>query len=79
MTEMLIENVRMGSVQRGRYPQSEPQSFVPWWILEIAYADYASRYSNSQSLERLVERGGFGREELLGHLRAELNRRHERG
>ena len=46
-------------------------STIPWWLAEEAYAYYASRYGTSQSLERLAERGGFGREELLMLLRKE--------
>ena len=48
-----------------------PPSTIPWWLAEEAYAYYASRYGTSQSLERLAERGGFGREELLMLLRKE--------
>lgn len=40
-------------------------SFVPWWLAEIAYRQYVSQFGKQQSLERLAERGGFGREELL--------------
>lgn len=40
-------------------------STIPWWLAEVAYAEYAKRYGTRQSLERLNERGGFGREELL--------------
>ncbi len=42
---------------------------VPWSVAEEAYVVYSGRYGTSQSLERLAERGGFGRdeiEELLG-------------
>lgn len=42
-----------------------PPSFIPWWLAEIAYVYYAKRYGKDQSLERLAERGGFGRRELL--------------
>ena len=44
---------------------------VPWWLAEIAYEYYSSRHGTSQSLERLAERGGFGRAELLSLLRRE--------
>lgn len=37
---------------------------VPWWVAEQAYMGYASKYGDSQSLERLAERGGFGIEEM---------------
>ena len=40
-----------------------PASWVPWSEAEIAYATYAKLYGDQQSLERLAERSGFGREE----------------
>lgn len=40
-------------------------STIPWWLAEVAYREYARRYGTRQSLKRLAERGGFGREELL--------------
>ena len=46
-------------------------SKVPWWLAEIAYAHYASLFGTQQSLERLAERGGFGREEFVLLLRGE--------
>lgn len=42
------------------------RSFIPWWLAEEAYRGYAG---STQTLERLAERGGFGREELLFLLR----------
>ena len=56
----------------------KPASVVPWWLAEIAYASYAKSFPGSardQSLERLAERGGFGREELVSLIRKELERR----
>ncbi len=47
------------------------RSAIPWWLAEIAYEHYHSRYPG-QSLERLAERGGFGRNELVGLIRREL-------
>lgn len=38
---------------------------IPWWLAEVAYYVYQKLYKNNQSLERLAERGGFGREELI--------------
>lgn len=40
-------------------------SYIPWWLAEEAYEYYSNQYGTGQSLERLAERGGFGREELL--------------
>jgi len=37
----------------------------PWSAAEIAYAEYALRYGLQQTLERLAERGGFGRDEFI--------------
>ncbi len=42
---------------------------IPWWLAEIAYEYYSERYGTGQSLERLAERGGFGRYELVALIR----------
>lgn len=42
-----------------------PACSIPWWLAEVAYVVYAKRYGTSQSLERLAQRGGFGRGELV--------------
>ena len=42
---------------------------IPWWLAQEAYGFYAELYGQSQTLERLAERGGFGRDELLLLLR----------
>jgi len=47
-------------------------STIPWWLAEEAYTYYSKHYGTRQSLERLAERGGFGRAELLGYLRKTL-------
>ena len=49
------------------YPK---QSTIPWWLALEAYRHYVQVYGVSQSLERLAQRGGFGREELLVLLRS---------
>lgn len=56
---------------QGNLQPKQPRSHIPWWLAEEAYAFYSSRYGKDQSLERLAERGGFGREELLAFLRRE--------
>lgn len=38
---------------------------IPWWLAEHAYAGYVKLYGKGQSLERIAERGGFGRNELI--------------
>ncbi len=44
---------------------------IPWWLAEVVYAGYSAQSPQSaklQSLERMAERGGFGREEVLVYL-----------
>lgn len=41
---------------------------IPWWLAEIAYEHYHAMYGG-QTLERIAERGGFGREELVSLIR----------
>ncbi len=45
------------------------RSHVPWWLAEIAYEEYKANFGDSQSLERIAERGGFEREELIALIR----------
>jgi len=52
----------------GKWGQA-PRCSIPWWLAEEAYKWYASCFGTDQSLQRLAERGGFGRAELLGLLR----------
>lgn len=44
---------------------------IPWWLAEIAYKHYVKLYGGGQSLERMAQRGGFGRTELISLLRQE--------
>jgi hypothetical protein len=53
----------------GRDPAWFGQTTVPWWIAELAYVEYSRRYGTLQSLERLAERGGFSRAELVAFLK----------
>lgn len=48
-------------------------SRIPWWLAEIAYAEYCYRHGNDQSLEQLAERHGFGRDEFLDLLKEQLS------
>lgn len=48
-------------------PGREPGT-VAWAEHVEAWYDYARRYSNGQSAERIAERGGFGYDELVDHL-----------
>lgn len=45
----------------GEKPQTFPRITIPWSVAEVAYR----AYSSGQTLERLAERGGFGRDEFL--------------
>ncbi len=39
---------------------------IPWSVAEVAYRSYRDKWGRgNQSLERLAQRGGFGRDELL--------------
>ena len=42
---------------------------VPMWLARIAYREYARVFGKQQSIERLGQRGGFGRLELIRLLR----------
>ncbi len=42
-----------------------PPCTIPWWLAEEAYRIYSAKFGTSQSLERLAERGGFDRTELI--------------
>lgn len=35
-----------------------PSSTVPWWLAEVAWSVYESKYGESQTMERMAERGG---------------------
>lgn len=37
---------------------------IPWELAELAYREYARRYSNDQTMEQLKERHGFGAHEF---------------
>lgn len=47
----------------------ETRCTIPWWLAEEAYKYYVELFGKAQSLERLAERSGFGRRELLKLLR----------
>ena len=55
---------------QGRAIKPQP-STIPWWLAEIAYKYYSDYFCTEQSLERLAERGGFGRQELVKLIRKE--------
>ena len=76
MVDNISLDIRPFPIQR-EHKQTEyghvylPSCTIPWWLAEVAYEYYASRYGKSQSLERLAERGGFGHYELLMLIRRE--------
>lgn len=53
----------------GREPKGP--GTISWAEHEEAWSEYARRYGNQQSAERMAERGGFGYGELLMFLRRE--------
>lgn len=46
-----------------------PPISIPWNVAEVAYKVYDRQNTNGQTLKRLAERGGFGRDEFLELLR----------
>ena len=70
----MVRDDRPFPIQGGAYPDPirpayYPACTIPWWLAEEAYKVYSAKYGTQQSLERLAERGGFGREELVWLLR----------
>jgi len=47
-----------------RFPVQGGDS-IPMWLAEEVYARYVKKWGNYQSLERLGERGGFAKGEIL--------------
>jgi len=47
------------------------KTYIPYWLVVIAHKKYIDRHN--QSIERLAERGGFSRFELLELLKEALN------
>jgi hypothetical protein len=58
----IMQESRRG--ERGAMMQIPPIE-IPWEAARMAYAAYTKRYGHDQSLERLAQRGGFGRDEFL--------------
>ena len=55
---------------RRQFPIQGEAIGIPWWLAEVAYEEYARRYGDQQTIERIAERGGFGRDEFLELLRS---------
>lgn len=56
---------------QGELKGRKPRTVIPWWLAEIAFEHYRNKYGNAQSLERIAERQGFGRQELIDLIRRE--------
>ena len=66
-----LQDTRPFPIQAGHVGRTEyPASTIPWWLAEIAYANYRRHWD--QPLEQLANRGGFGREELVMGIRGLL-------
>lgn len=59
-------------IQAEYSPSKGAATQIPWWLAEVAYEHYVKRFGDTQSLERLAERGGFGRQELVTLLRTRV-------
>lgn len=53
---------------QGRIIHPAP-SAIPWWLAEEVYRGYIKAHGEVQTLERIAERGGFSREDVLWLLR----------
>ncbi len=42
---------------------------IPWWLAEIVFEGYVNRYGETQNLECIAKRGGFGKEEVIQYIR----------
>lgn len=63
--DLETDDTRPFPIQANFGPDRRAESTIPWWLAEIAYREYSKQYGTKQSLERLAERGGFGRKELM--------------
>ncbi len=77
--DLLCDYCRQKDKEMGIYPfpiqeegYEKPRTYIPWWIAQEAYKYYVSKFGTHQSMERLSNRGGFGRKELLVLLRKEI-------
>lgn len=66
--EVKIEQLQAELDKRKGYKIQDGEN-IPEWLAKIAYRVYAEKYGNSQSYERLEERGGFGKDEVLWLIR----------
>lgn len=60
--------------------EAVPAIHIPWSVAEVAFGEYARRYpscAHQQPIERLAQRGGFGRDELLMFLAGAAEHEHK--
>ena len=53
-------------------PAYEKPCTIPWWLAERAYKYYSEIYGKQRTIERIAERGGFGRLEIIRFLRRDV-------
>lgn len=63
-----MSDLRQMPIQAEYHP-NKPRTYIPWWLAEVAHENYL----HDQSLERIAERGGFGRDELVKLIRREFS------
>jgi hypothetical protein len=52
------------------YPIQDDED-IPEWLAKVVYEEYVKRYGKQQSFERIRERGGFGKIEVIKLLKGE--------
>lgn len=58
--------IQAEGLQRKPEPHYPKRSFIPWWLAEVAYERYCEKYGrDTQTLECIGQRSGFGRQELV--------------
>ena len=46
------------------YPIQDDEN-IPEWLAQLVYRGYVCKFGNDQSYERIRERGGFGKAEVI--------------
>lgn len=54
----------LGKDESMGYPIQDGEN-IPEWLAKLVYQGYVNVYGNTQSYERIRERGGFGKAEVL--------------
>jgi len=64
-----ISQASVGKMSKGiGYPVQDAEN-IPEWLARMVYQGYVAKYGKDQSYERIRERGGFGRAEVVWYLR----------